>query len=212
MAIPRLIHRIWFGPAPIPDRYIDFGREWERFGYEVRLWTEENLPLLENHDIYESVPVRGVNVGGGNPATGVWVQRADIVQYELVAMFGGIYANMDIEPVRDVHELLNGVEAFAGYETGKVVGSAVIGGVAGHPFLRSCVRTVRTRWFGLPDGIMSEQTGPHLVTAVAAAREWPGLRIFPEKVFYPFQPGEPAYRPVEAWCLHHWGHRASVSS
>lgn len=207
MAIPRIVHRIWFGPEPIPDEYHEYGRAWQQYGYTVMHWTEANLPPLTNADIYRRIPQRGVNVGGGNPRTGVHVQRADIVQYELVARYGGIYANMDLEPVRDVHDLLDGVEAFAGYETGEVVGSAIIGARARHPWIESCVRTVRARWEGLPDAVMSEQTGPHLVTAVCRAQDWPGLRIFPQKVFYPFGPGEAPYRPVEAWCLHHWGHR-----
>lgn len=207
MAIPRLIHRIWFGPEPVPDDYLEFGRLWERYGYRVWQWTEQNLPPLRNQDIYDAIPERGVNVGGGNPTTGVWVQRADVVQYELVDRFGGIYANMDLEPVRDVHELLDGVTAFAGIEQGRIVGSAIVGATAGHPWIRSCVRSVRARWFGMPDGIMSEQTGPHLVTAVSDARVWPGLRIFPQEVFYATQPGELPVRDGRVWCVHHWGHR-----
>jgi mannosyltransferase OCH1-like enzyme len=200
------VHRIWFGDAPMPDAYVDYGRAWERLGYHVQLWTEQNLPQVVNRDVWDGIAARGVNVGGGNPETGIAVQRADIISYELVWRYGGIYANCDMEPLRR----LEVAGAWAAWERQDViVGSAIFGADRpGDPFWASCVKTARRRWVELPDAIMSEQTGPHLVTAVRQAAP-DMVTVHDEREFYPFGIGDDttAVPPADACTVHHWGHR-----
>ena len=93
---------------------VAYGRSWERLGYDLKLWAETNLPPLTNQQLYDDLEHLVVNAGGGDPALGLWVQRADLVSYELIFQLGGIYANTDMEAIRRIP--LDGVEAFAGME------------------------------------------------------------------------------------------------
>lgn len=206
--IPEVVHRIWFGPKPMRRELIEFGKTWERHGYDLKLWTEANMPPLRNQWVYDEIARRGVNVGGGVPELGVWVQRADIVSYELLYEFGGIYANTDMECLRRLP--LGGVNAFAGIEEDRWLSNALMGCVPGHPLFGWIVDEIEPRYRELSDQPMNGVTGPHLLTAAHHLN--PGkLKVFPKEAFQPV-----LYHPddmrrewddhPDAYTVQHWGH------
>jgi mannosyltransferase OCH1-like enzyme len=208
--IPRTVHRLWLGDKKMPERYKDYARAWRSFGYEVIDWTEATLhaPLI-NADVWDIIPTDGVNVGGGIQETGVAVQRADMASYELIFLHGGIYANCDIEPRRDLHELLEGVEAFGVVEQWEYLSNALMGCTAGHPFFGEVIDTLPKRYFDMPGAAMNEQTGPHLLTAVGKNRDditvlWDGRSFFP----YTYGGMDMEGHVEGDWYVeHHWGHK-----
>lgn len=213
LLIPRTVHRLWFGTKRMPADYIAYGRAWERLGYELHTWTEADLGPLVNGGIWDEIGRNGVNVGGGNPAVGLAVQRADVVAYELAYVFGGIVANCDIEPLRPLDDMLYGVEAFAVREQGPWISNALIGSVPGHPFWQAVIARLPQRYRLAAGRPMNEQTGPHLLTEVAASRD--DLAVLPEWVAMPYLYGEMHKEgrpdlwdtPDAPYCEHHWGHQ-----
>lgn len=187
---------------------VDFGHKWESFGYDVCLWTEKNLPELRNQALYDKLPEVGVNTGGGISELGVWVQRADIAAYELLYEYGGVYANTDIEPLKSFDRILNGVQAFAGWEIqDQFVCNALMGCVPQNRFFDLLIDMLLARWESLPGRPMNEQTGPHLLTA--AHRANPGLTVFPQHYFYPYsyvEMGREWDEHPDSYASHHWGH------
>lgn len=188
---------------------IDYGRAWERLGYDLRLWTERNLPELRNQQIFDDVATKGyVNVGGGVQELGVWVQQADIASYELVYEYGGIYANTDIEPLRHLGPLLDGVGAWAGREDREAICNALMGAPRHHPAFDAVIGELAARWW-VSDRFepMNQATGPGLLTRVFERRD--DVTIFDRDVFYPFNFLEMDREWDEfpaAWTKHHWGH------
>lgn len=206
--IPKVVHRIWFGPKKIPDVCLEYGRKWESLGYETRLWTEANLPPLVNQRIYDEIGERGTNAGSGIAEIGVWVQRADVVAYELIQQMGGIYANMDMEPVRVLDDILDGVTAFAGIEEHPWICNALMGCTPGHWFFAKVISELPARYDRDPGGVMSHVTGPHLLTDVA--HRFGGLTVFGAEKFYPFiwhQMERENEEHPDAYTIHHWHHR-----
>lgn len=180
---------------------------WESFGYELKLWTEQNLPLLRNQRIYDDVGTVPVNVGGGDPELGTWVQRADIAAYELVWLYGGIYANCDIEPLRSLDDLLDGVTAFAGREDAHAVCNALMGATPHHPFFDAAIDALPARWSAGRCEPMNLVTGPKLLTDLCETRD--DLTVFPRETFYPFNWLEMSHEwdhYPHAYTRHHWGH------
>ena len=53
--IPRILHQIWVGPDPIPAEYAAYMDGWARMHpeWEHRVWTDENLPVMRNRDLYD---------------------------------------------------------------------------------------------------------------------------------------------------------------
>lgn len=189
---------------------IEFGKTWERAGYDVQLWTEQNLPPLANQDIYDEIGRVGVNTGGGVPELGVWVQRADLVSYELIYQFGGIYANTDMEALRSLDPILEGVEAFAGMEDGEFLSNALMGCVRGNEFFAEVIEELPVRFREMPGEPMNAVTGPHLLSRVQRLNP-AGLTVFPKEYFNPVlydqhdMSTEWGDHPG-SYCVHHWGH------
>jgi mannosyltransferase OCH1-like enzyme len=217
--IPRKLHRIWFGQRPRPQRYDAYWEDWKSLHPDWTLitWTERNLPPLINGKLVERVKTTARS--SGIPMAhdrAVAVQQADIVAYEIVWRYGGVYVNCDMQPLRSLESLL-GLGAFAGYEDERYVCNAVMGGEPSHPFFCRTVEGL-PRWFDSHIGQgMEAETGPRYMTHVyEGCRD--SLTVLAQKYFYfahhgSLQLGEDASafedsaRASGAYALHHWGHR-----
>ncbi|NYK77369.1 hypothetical protein GPW07_24425, partial [Salmonella enterica subsp. enterica serovar Typhimurium] len=83
----------------MPDEFARYGESWRRHhpSWEVRLWTDENLPDdLVRKEAYERLR---------KPA-----ERSDIIRLEVVLRYGGVYVDTDIECLRSIEPLIEGVE------------------------------------------------------------------------------------------------------
>ena len=139
--IPRILHQVWVGPDQMPRDFLDYRESWRRHhpDWEMRLWTDESLPGdFVRPEAYERLR---------NPA-----ERSDIIRLEVLFRFGGVYVDTDVECLRPIDPLLEGVDFFAGYVGRKEVGSktienavnnAVIAAEAGHPVLERALRELR---------------------------------------------------------------------
>lgn len=94
----KLIHQIWIGATPIPERLTTWMSSWsEHFpGWDYRLWTDREvldfLPCMVCRDVFVSQP----NIG----------LKSDILRLELLREFGGMYADCDFECLRPFEHLL----------------------------------------------------------------------------------------------------------
>lgn len=98
--IPRTIHQIWLGDCPLPTEFRLFADGWRRLHPEwgYRLWRDGDLPELVNREVFDAVA----------SAAG----KADVLRYELIWRFGGVYVDMDFECLRPLDPLLADVPAF----------------------------------------------------------------------------------------------------
>jgi mannosyltransferase OCH1-like enzyme len=167
--IPRVFHRIWLGPDPMPEEYVRLGQTWKRNhpDWEHHLWAETNLPTdLERHEVYELLR---------RPA-----ERADILRLELLHRLGGVYVDADIESLKPIDRLLDGVSCFLGALDSGRVSNAVIGSVPGHPLLARAIAELRPRTtFGPVD---RDGTGPLLIERLR--HEFEDVTVFEPDVFF----------------------------
>ena len=167
--IPRVFHRIWLGPDPMPEEYVRLGQTWKRNhpDWEHHLWAETNLPTdLERHEVYELLR---------RPA-----ERADILRLELLHRLGGVYVDADLESLKPIDPLLDSVSCFLGALDSGRVSNAVIGTVPGHPLLARAIAELRPRTtFGPVD---REGTGPLLIERLR--HEFPDVTVFEPEVFF----------------------------
>ena len=58
MKTHRIFHRIWLGSKPLPAEFAAFGETWAAHhpGWEMRLWTDANLPPLINQQAFDRAP------------------------------------------------------------------------------------------------------------------------------------------------------------
>lgn len=198
--IPRILHRIWLG-SPIPAESETFWAAWRRLhpDWTLRTWQERTIPPLRNQLCYDDAE----QLTAGN----VWQLRSDIVRYELLEAFGGVYVDCDLEPRKPLDDLLAGIDCFAAWETtDEWVNNAILGARPHHPFLGRVIA-------GLPESISRHRTarpnhatGPRYLTRMH--HQFPGqLTVFAQALFYPYRWDELERRDddfPDAYTVHHW--------
>jgi mannosyltransferase OCH1-like enzyme len=193
--IPRIIHRVWLGSEEMPDDYVRFGDSWREHhpGWEMRTWTDSELPPLTYPDALE----RCRNYG----------EASDVLRYEALLRIGGVYVDTDVECRRSIEPLIEDVSAFGAWQRPGVIGSAVVGSVPGHPAIAEVLRRVSE---GAGSGPQVEATGPVALTRVLENAE--DVKLFGPETFFPYDyweiPLDPEVDAAEgapdAYAIHHW--------
>jgi mannosyltransferase OCH1-like enzyme len=222
----KLIHRIWIGPAEMPEEYKFFGDEWERLNpdWKVVDWDEVALGLDRteawiNSAVLDDLLDKGAQPGADKIALATHL--ADVLAYEIVYRYGGLYVNTDMQPVRSLDNLFERNESLetnpaAGKEDDYWVVNAVLW--APEPnmdFWLAVIKQLPVRYFSMPGEYMSNTTGPHLLTQVYQGRR--DLVVLDKTVFNPLHFSQVNYGedavfdlddlPAETITVHHWGHR-----
>lgn len=177
---PKVIHQIWLG-SPLPEEFKVLQQTWIEHhanrGWMYKLWTDEDvaeLPLY-NREFYDATDNYGV--------------KSDILRWELLYTYGGVYVDMDYECLRSLDELhytYDFYTALQPLDTAFVqLGAALVGSVPGHPILEHCIRTIKDDWHhkGAP-----KKTGPvHFTKSFYACAGKNGNKdiAFPAFYFYP---------------------------
>ena len=192
--IPRIIHQVWLGPDPLPEKFARFQHTWRTNhpGWELRFWTEETLPSdLRCTAIYERLR---------DP-----VERCDLLRLEAVWREGGVYVDCDFESLRPIDPLLEGRDFFLAYIGPKRVNHALMGAVPGHEILDRALTEVQPRTF---HGYDKESTGPAFFNRII--EDYPDVDIYPASHFYPSSDEERAH----AYAIHHaersWQDREAI--
>jgi hypothetical protein len=197
MRIPQIIHRVWLGDEQMPAEQELFGETFARHHpeWEMRLWTDANLAEL---DITSRERERARNLP----------ELSNLVRYEMLNRFGGVYVDTDVECKRSLSNLLRGVDAFAAFELPGRVGNAILGSTRGHPaFLRAAQQARETLGIG-PHS--ADANGPYFLTLIL--EQEPGVTIFAAEMFYPYRWDEPQRRTdsfPKAYAIHHWARSRS---
>lgn len=206
MMIPRILHQIWVG-GPVPHRFSDYMRSWTKHHpqWEYVLWTDRNLPELRNRSTYD----RAHTIV---PRDAVGQFRADILRYEILHRYGGLYADMDTMALRPVDEAIGDHRAFAAAEDENWVGNTYLACVPGHPVMAELISgipaSVRRNRRRRPNRI----TGPRYLTPI-----WQRYNCYvaPREHWYPFSYSDVKNSAVpseygDAYAMHSWDHTRRV--
>jgi len=104
--IPRKIHCIWVGKAPIPPDASNNLETWATLHggkWEIRLWTNKDL----NETNFSSEVLKKIEEAPHG------IQKADILRYQILSKEGGWYFDLDFEPIQSIEPialLLHGEE------------------------------------------------------------------------------------------------------
>jgi mannosyltransferase OCH1-like enzyme len=199
---------MWVG-GPEPEWTKAFQQTWERPGWRVEYWDDETVEEffpLYNQAVYEAAPVLAGDRAGQ--------LRADVLRYEALLKYGGVWVDADLECLRPIDELVED-GPFVPWETWpRWVNNGILAFPPEHPMLLDLIRGLRENVEANLGQRPAAMTGPRYVTQVWKAR-WQGrVRALPEHFFYPFKwdengefvPGEfsPAERWPDAYTVHWW--------
>ncbi|MEN6461049.1 MAG: glycosyltransferase [Syntrophomonas sp.] len=190
---PRIFHRIWLGKKSMPGEFVEYGNTWLKHhpNWQMWLWNDHNIIPLQNQQVYGT-------------ASSV-VQKVDIARYEILYNFGGIYIDCDFECLRNIEDLLVGVEAFAASESKGIISNGIMGCKPGHQIFKLLIDNLPCSINDHRHEHITEQVGPGYVTRLIGNRK--DLMVFGPELFYPYLWTE-KHRKGEffpnAYAVHHW--------
>ena len=175
-SIPRVLHQIWLGKGEMPLNQRRWRRRFAEMNphWEMRLWTDDNLPPILNRNAWDACG----NVGG----TPGCVMRSDILRLELLARFGGVYLDTDVKPIRPLDEMCPPeVAAWAACEQLDIVSNAAMGFPPNHPAMWHAVAMVEESFF--ERRYVGDQAGPGLIARVVT--QYDDVALYPPAYFHP---------------------------
>lgn len=133
--IPKIIHQIWVGPKPIPKFFKRFQKTWldNHPDWEYKLWTDENVKNLKLHNrkFYDK--------------TNDYIEKANILRYEVLYKFGGVYVDVDFESLKSLEFLIYYYDFFVGispHDIQPVINNAIIASIPNHKILEEVITNI----------------------------------------------------------------------
>lgn len=222
--IPKTVHHIWVGDKPIPEELVHYAMSWNAYHPEwvVTLWTDrpdmhtgpawseirQLPPLINAHVLKELEPMMKCH-------RCTKAALSDLYRYEILAQFGGVYADLDVEVFRRIDGLLKGVSLACADEWGPRPGNYLIAAVENHPTMWSVVREMLGNIRFLAKKKPGQKVNPVLLTGPEYLKHY--FQRDPEAVIWPwpiFNPLPAGYNPamVEHWPDSAWGNHAFFGS
>ena len=181
MNIPKIIHLIWLG-GNRPKKFDFLLDEIKRINYDYKVieWDESNIDFtLINQDVFNKTE----NLGA----------KSDILRFELLYRYGGIYMDYDFLQVKNFDDLLIH-DFFAGSGDSNEVWNSILGSVKNNEicynFLEN-VKNIKTPIKKYEINRVMEETGPYLLTKIIKTGNFnSNLKILIGDYFFPFPASE----------------------
>ncbi len=200
MVIPKIIHQIWVGPNNIPEKLSNLMDGIKRLHpeYQYRLWTDKDL-----------TPENFLNLDYITSATR-YAQKADIMRFEILYRYGGIYFDTDFELFKNISPLLTNdlVVCNEDENTDHYITNAFIASSVGNANMKRCVDNIPSCPLNGMGGGANYETGPWYLRKNMVIDD--KVRILPTHVMYPVhynQKNDPFPKfSSETYGVHHWEH------
>ncbi len=140
--IPKIIHQIWLGPREIPKKHLEQMQSWKKFhpNWQYKLWRESDIAEwnFENKDLFDKASS--------------FQERADILRYEILRKYGGIYVDVDYVALKNFdhlfhhHDFLGSLEPSHKRHGDLVMTNAIIAARPNHPVFTEIFKKIRAKW------------------------------------------------------------------
>jgi mannosyltransferase OCH1-like enzyme len=200
MTIPKIFHSIWVGPNPIPEKTLKFIKHIQELhpDYTFMLWTDKDL-LPENFTNLEYIH-----------RADAYAQKSDIMRYEILYNYGGIYLDTDFDLVKNITPLLTHELVLCNEDTwvDHYITTAFIASSKGNPNLKRCMDAIPYCQLNGQGGGPNFETGPWYFRKHIHMDD--SVRILPTHVMYPvhFNQRNDPFPPFsdETYGVHYWDH------
>jgi len=157
--IPYVIHFVWLGPKPFPNKSIQNVLSWKNHHPDWRfiLWTdskERNPPIPEME--IRLVQERDFGLLQHLIETSTnWGEKADMIRYSVLYQEGGVYADHDVwceksvAPLIETFDFVVGcdpLQEHPGIDSDLITNTSTIMSRPGHPILQATIAEIANGW------------------------------------------------------------------
>jgi inositol phosphorylceramide mannosyltransferase catalytic subunit len=201
--IPKKIHQIWLG-SELPEEYRKYTDSWKVFhpDWDYKLWRDSdviNFPMVKRTE-YDKATNQGM--------------KSDILRYEILKQFGGIYVDTDFECLKPFDDLIY-LDFFTSlsYDVEMQLYIGLIACTPAHPVINECVEKLTTSYRGDSSMIIMSNTGAYHFTKCFLEKiksDTEGVVAFPMDFFYPLPNTKRdtllpyLYTKPFSYAIHHW--------
>jgi hypothetical protein len=192
--VPKIFHRIWLGNTPMPLEFVRYGETWEDNHpcWEMKLWTDENLPKLINEDYLKLCKN--------------YSEMSDLIRYELLYKYGGVYIDTDFESLKPIDNLIEDLDIFASTENNTHICGGFFGAQPKHPLLKEIINKIPQALEENKNETSDLKIGPTFITEVL---KYSNIKVLDKEFFYPYLPGQTSIKNKLsenkiAYAAHHW--------
>jgi len=207
--IPKIIHVVWINgkieDCSVPDELKKYIVTWiaKHPDWKFKLWTDADVAkiTLNNQDLYDDATNFGV--------------KSDILKYEIVYRYGGVYVDTDFECLQPLDIFHHCYDFYVGIQPLDTqylqLGAALFAAKPGHPILKHVIDTMK-KSYETHEGAPAK-TGPiHFTRAffdIADTLDTIDV-AFPASYFYPLGGYEKEinrthWKNLGAFAVHWWG-------
>jgi len=182
MIIPKIIHQIWIGPNKMPNIWMDNIKLFcIKYNFDYMLWDNDTINNINlTNKVYYDIEK-------------TYNGKSDILRYEILYKFGGIYIDADCVIIKD-EDFFNLINNFNdsifniafGYEVDyKLITGSVIFSTINNPFIEKCIDEIKFRNL---KKMAWKSVGPKLITDIYNdTTNKTNICVYPSKVFYPIR-------------------------
>lgn len=181
VTIPKIIHQIWLGDKTMPIKYAE---TWKRMNptWKHMIWTDETIKEHFPNGLYNQKQFDEIDS---------WAGKADILRYEILYNFGGIYADFDSICIQPLSDQFCEHDCFASFENRQVRGDLIANGYIGAVERCELIKVLMDKIHVMKSvsfkstGLMAWQTvGPLFFTNTIIELNYP-ISIYPDYTFIP---------------------------
>ncbi len=198
----KILHYCWFGGKPKPRIVLKCIESWKKYcpDWEIREWNEDSFDVNCCDYVREAYEARK------------WAFVSDYCRYHVLAQYGGVYLDTDVELLRPIDDL---PECFVGFETLTLCNSGLIRGAeANDPICLEMLSSYRQSHFRHADGsydmtvVGQRETDilqRHGLLLDDRLQTVNGTTVFPREYFAPtdFEKGE-THITEHTYSIHHY--------
>lgn len=184
MAIKKIIHYCWFGDNIMPVKEAECIKTWKTYfpDYEFILWNDNNFDYAGcrfSKQAYENKKYAFVS---------------DYARAKVLLEYGGLYLDTDVKVLKRFTNILENVNAIAGFERRAFIGTAIIGCQPHDPCIKELLKYYESHDFVQADGSFDNIANVSILTDILKERglvlggqrqKVAGYEIYNREVFYP---------------------------
>lgn len=178
--IPKVIHTFWFADNPMPQKYRDCLRSWEKYApdMEIKIWNMHTYKPQDCLFYQQALQLRQ------------WAFASDYARADVLRRYGGVYMDLDVEMLRPIDDLLYN-DAYMSFESlDRIECGSGMGAQKGNRILEEICRSYEERPFIKADGSLDLSTCPVRFTKVIeqyGLEKNGGFQFVDDITIYPFE-------------------------